>query len=379
MTSQNTKSTVFIVGAGASVAGGAPVMSNFLHVADQLLSDDKINWARPFFDDVFDARRELQTAFAKSYIDIDNIESLFSVYEMAALLGKLGAHPKAFVHSLPNALRQVIIRTIELSMKFKLDIEEELVRSPFPYDGFVELLKQMQQRKSVGKITIVSFNYDLGLDFAFARAGLKVDYCLENAKPSPNTIALLKPHGSLNWSINAQGVVTHKDVRKLYANYYWHHLGVPKYQSRFINIDSIEMLEEEIQWGDRMRPAPFIVPPTWNKADHQRQLLKVWEAVTDSLSRATNIFVSGYSLPHTDMFFRSFCALSMMSRALVDKFIVFDPNPMQDNWRNLCGAAIKERQRFEHRQLTFAEAILSLARMYDIPEEDIYPHLNLKL
>ena len=75
---------LFILGAGASKSAGGPLMADFLDIADNLVRtrDDGIQNAKKEFDDVFDAISELRTVYAKSYLDVDNIEVLFGAIEM---------------------------------------------------------------------------------------------------------------------------------------------------------------------------------------------------------------------------------------------------------------------------------------------------------
>ena len=68
---------VFILGAGASVDAGAPVMKNFLDVADNLWKSGISENAKDDFIDIFKALGKLQLAQAKANIDLNNIEDVF--------------------------------------------------------------------------------------------------------------------------------------------------------------------------------------------------------------------------------------------------------------------------------------------------------------
>jgi len=66
-------------------------MSDFLDKAETLYRTNVgVEGAREAFEDVFNARAELQSIYAKSFLDIDNFETLFGAVEMAAIIGKLG-------------------------------------------------------------------------------------------------------------------------------------------------------------------------------------------------------------------------------------------------------------------------------------------------
>src|SRR5688500_12425171 len=67
--------TVFILGAGASMEAGAPVMRTFLDVADALRRGGKLPAPRQAsFDLVFKGITALSGAHSKAQLDIDNLE-----------------------------------------------------------------------------------------------------------------------------------------------------------------------------------------------------------------------------------------------------------------------------------------------------------------
>ena len=65
--------TVFILGAGASQRAGVPMMAEFLDRAERVFRGQMHEASR----DVFAAITELQGVYAKSYLDLDNIEAVF--------------------------------------------------------------------------------------------------------------------------------------------------------------------------------------------------------------------------------------------------------------------------------------------------------------
>lgn len=87
-------------------------------------------------------------------------------------------------------------------------------------------------------------------------------------------------------------------------------------------------------------PTPVIVPPTWNKTDYAPTLVGVWQEAARQLSDAENIFVSGYSLPETDSFFKYLFGLGAVGSSLIQRFWVFDPDSaVEERFRKLLGAA----------------------------------------
>ncbi len=87
-------STVFILGAGASRAAGGPLMVDFLDIAEDMFEgmrqSQEPNSVRDSFELVFREIHKLQEVYARSTLDLNNIESVFAAFEMATLLGRLG-------------------------------------------------------------------------------------------------------------------------------------------------------------------------------------------------------------------------------------------------------------------------------------------------
>jgi hypothetical protein len=79
--------TVFIMGAGASKAAGAPLMNDFLDVADALRKKAR----DADFDLVFRGRDALQLVLPKATMDLLNLESVFAAFEMAKTFVPLGS------------------------------------------------------------------------------------------------------------------------------------------------------------------------------------------------------------------------------------------------------------------------------------------------
>lgn len=75
---------VFILGAGSSVHGGAPLMNKFLDKAHDLYPRIRDQRWIDAADLVFKAISALQRVHSKSELNLFNLESLFTTFEMAA-------------------------------------------------------------------------------------------------------------------------------------------------------------------------------------------------------------------------------------------------------------------------------------------------------
>jgi predicted small metal-binding protein len=84
--------TVFILGARASVEAGAPLMRDFVQKAKLLQSQRAYGIHATEIQDVLDAAfKNLRSVHAKSSIEYDNIEELFSAIDIGQLIQTFGS------------------------------------------------------------------------------------------------------------------------------------------------------------------------------------------------------------------------------------------------------------------------------------------------
>ena len=134
-------SVVFILGAGASRQAGAPLMNDFLDVAYDLWKMGKVSDADESFQAVFEGRSALQDVHSKADLDIHNVEAVFAAFEMAKTLNKFADYSTEEIDALINAMKSVIVKTIEQTLVFP--IQEHFPHPPPPYREFGELIKYL--------------------------------------------------------------------------------------------------------------------------------------------------------------------------------------------------------------------------------------------
>ena len=293
---------VFILGAGASKRGGAPLMADFLDAARALLVSESsrqhthasngpaFNVAA--FNKVFEAIGKLQAIHSKAQLDIFNIESVFATLEMAKLLHKMPGYDTDHIDGLIDALKIVIASTLELTLKLSLSESGNIPTAPQPYPQFVKLLQDIRTASPPYNPVIITFNYDLALDYALHQVALPAKYCLDSTDPSSG-VPVLKLHGSLNWVAQGSNVVPWRigDILNQNPTNIFVYRGTegPYFQitPHLINCRN----EGQSPAGSQ----PVIVPPTWNKYEYQSQITAVWARAARELSDAKHIFVIGYS------------------------------------------------------------------------------------
>jgi hypothetical protein len=322
-------------------------MGTFIRAAQEVmrtsqLSPDELS----SFQLVFKARTLLQQVHSKSELNIDNIESLFGVFEMAALLGRLGTLTLEEVEHLREAINRVIATTIETRVKYPVGEgpEGRFVQPPKPYADFVDLISDISQRER-RSVSIITFNYDLALDYSLHFGSVPLDYCMSQndttsaqiENSNSGTVDLLKLHGSLNWSRCRQcnALVAWK-LEDYFHKFRWPYL--PPGGSALLQVS--RRLDRHLSkcCGAPLIEKPLIVPPTWNKGTFHSELSAVWRTAASHLAEAENVVIIGYSLPDTDEFFRHFYALGSVGDTIFNTFSVVDKDPnVFEKFKNILG------------------------------------------
>lgn len=330
---------VFILGAGASKRAGAPLMDDFLDVADDLRKQDLAKKVREDFNLVFKAMAELQQAQSKARLDIVNLESVFAAFEMAKILELLGSLTPEEIRSLPKAMKTLIVTTLELSIN--LPVSDRGVRPPPPYERFSGLIRVLVKARRT--VSVITLNYDLCLDYALSSLGLPVSYCLGGEGDERGT-KFLKLHGSMNFvqCSSCKKVVAWKlpDYLRQIGRHPWD-------DETSVRLKVASNMKHFMHCGDSPVEGVFIVPPTWNKAQYHDQLGMVWRAAANELKEAKEVYIIGFSLPRTDFFFRDFYALASIGPTLLRRFWVFNPDEsVESRFRELLGPQAMSRFKF---------------------------------
>lgn len=344
--------TVFVLGAGASKAAGAPLMNNFLDVAHDLWKKGQVKELESNFSDVFGAIAALQAVHSKAQLDINNVESVFAILEMAAILKKFPTFSVEQIQKTIDSLKLLIGVTIEKTLQ--LPVEREYPRSPVPYGEFAKLIKYLRNDAFPKQsISIITFNYDLACDYAMYQHGIPINYALGENLDQLST-PLLKLHGSLNWVYCPElGKVVPWTMDEHFRKYHW--LGLDD-SVPFVKLQMMPHLKDFKYQDHEVVPEPVLVPPTWNKAEYHRNLTDVWSRAAQELTDAENIFIIGYSLPKTDAFFRDLFALGAVGDVPLKRLWVFNPDKkVESRFNKMLGPAAASR--FQPFFETFANSL----------------------
>lgn len=375
--------TVFILGAGASKDSGAPLMNEFLDRVRKIYSSGEYGRFIEDFESVSVAISNLQRIHSKSVLDIYNIEEVFAAFEMAKLINKFpgdGFNNKAAIDHLIKSLKRVIYITLEKSTPLVTENTESLPPPTGSYGQLAELINTIKE-KELKVPTIITFNYDLAIDYALFRHRFPINYCFPSSESQVGDINLIKLHGSLNWfeCKDKKKIIPYEiEQEEIPISAFQRNYRGEKY---YFNIfDKIKGNKLSYKGSDyNVKPDPFIIPPTWDKSMYHQELSKVWSQAAFDLSIAENIYIIGYSLPITDSFFRYLYALGSEGVKIIERFWVFNPDEknVKPRFEEFIGTGIKDR--FEFIPITFNQTVSCLKKIYerfDDPNFDYKEILN---
>jgi hypothetical protein len=351
---------VFILGAGASKDSGAPLMAEFLTVAEELRKREDLENFGKDFDVVFEVISHLQVVHSKADLDLDNIESVFAAFEMGRLIGNLPGHSSVDFKSLSVSMRRLISKTLERTVRFRF-MHGRIFPLGF-YDKFGQLIKELNEKAHGNKCSVITFNYDVALDAALDSHDIPPDYCLSE-ETKPNSIHLLKLHGSLNWAGCAKcNHIIPWTIKEFVKGGHLSFSG--EGQGGFIDLATKLPASGLNHCGKSVMPDPIIIPPTWNKTEYHTTLSNIWKCAAKELSEAEYIFILGYSFPETDLFFKYFFALGSVGRSRIKRFWVYNPDrSVEPKFQKLLGpsmTASHAKEKFKFFEAPFSNAISDL-------------------
>lgn len=326
---------IFILGAGASVEAGVPVMNNFLEVSRDLLDRNIFQKHENVIRKLFEIKNtELQRIYAKAYLDLNNIETLFGVIEMGKLINGIGKLDSTTIAELKRSLVIMIAKTIEETNWFKYNNKFKSLR---PSSSYQNLLTYIKENMEPNECTFMTFNYDVNLEVALNHSRLEYDYCIERNSIGMFT-KVLKLHGSINWYQDLKG-----KLHTIYMSLNDNPL-INLIHDEFIGKDNIDTIQLRFSkyakriLGNEIKEEPVIIPPTWNKTEYNNDIAIIWETAAKELSEAENIYIIGYSLPESDQFFRYLFALGTLGIKTIRRIWIINPDDkLANKYRSLLG------------------------------------------
>jgi len=299
---------VYILGAGYSVARGMPLISGFLNRMRDAAIWFETQGRSEEKEAIHDVLKFRLSAAASAYrvpIDLENVEELFSLASASDQCVTESAK-LAIAATLAYCAEQVVDPYLYLGEADASKMGVSGISKPFNssdksilraslYDALALKLLIADQP---GRSSVITFNYDDIVERSVASIGQSFHYGFSK-RPNVEAgvsydesgLAILKLHGSVNWSNDSNNFQVFKSYESL----------------RKSNL------------------VPKIVPPTWNKTIGDR-LAEVWSSAISKLSTATKIFVVGFSMPKTDQHFKYLLAAGMKDNFSLREIVFVDPS-----------------------------------------------------
>lgn len=337
---------LFVLGAGASAAAGAPLMKDFFQRAKQIRGSSSVE-LQEVINTVLGARDMLRALPLFRGASHNNLEEIYAAFEMANQVGSFPGLAPSKIESLQNSIRDFLIHIIQVGMKFHYRDGMGI----FPHDSYMDFASLI---RSVGveNVSVISFNYDCAIDVALNRYNIPFRYELDSEVEGVGGMRLLKLHGSLNWRrcpnldcenhqrITARPVA--KDVNDMRLK-----LGAFEHGNSELSFDFATRFHCEVcsRVSDGYNSC-VIVPPTFNKGRHYEMLKRTWRAAGEAFSQAEIICICGYSMPDTDLFFRHFMNLNFSDAgSRIKRFMVVDNSAegsLRDRYLNFAESISEE-------------------------------------
>ncbi len=352
--------TVYVLGAGASAHTGAPLLADFLAQARELPYRAKDISCLDSFERVLTWIEEIKRASYYVKLQLENLEHVFSLADLGHQIGLRGFQLYC------SDLRKVIAEVLD-----HCELERPSQHSKFldkVYPAFMEHLKELNERRKATTLqgnkpfsadSIITFNYDVFLDHAWATSNIRPpadyipgetgfpDYALKEGSVSEDYPSLLlKLHGSTNWAC-CQECPCIDVVRADRLNEY-----VEPKTGRRSGPLKLRLVKETT----RKRPCskcrknthwePYIVPPTWSKRVEKSPVVPVWKRAVKEVSEAAQLVIIGYSLPPTDTFFQYLLALGAWNNKGLRRVVVVNNDDSEDfrnRYRNVLSGSFSEQ------------------------------------
>lgn len=339
--------TVYVLGAGASRHTGAPLLRDFLVTARLLRDRGYPLRYKQSFDNVFDWIDSLRGSSYYVEFDLDNLEHVYSLAEMSKQVGE----EKGKQVSLD--LRYLVTETLD---SCQLRWANGQLQPDGAYSTFVKALDRLNDNRlehgagsgaAFEEDCIITFNYDVMLDYAMQFNSLRPNYCLE-ASAGASRFKLFKLHGSTNWASCRECGVESLQVIPIQIT--------PRTSPAYGALIDLKIVGELLP-NIRCKACnklgtlgPYVIPPTWSKLIGNTPIAKVWASAVDEIRSAFQIIVVGYSMPPTDTFFQYLLTLGLATNPNLFRVVVVntdDSDVFRERYGSVFSRSLSERGRLK--------------------------------
>lgn len=234
-----------------------------------------------------------------------------------------------------------------------------------PVDPMRKLLGVSKERESGNKLSIITTNYDITLEYMLWRLGFHCyvpfewePFMFEFGYKSQSesmydraeyetSILTCKLHGSINWFSNSENRNSLKVLNNLYRGEidedldYEDDLSSPDFN--FKTVWYPEISNESYKFEQ----VPFIVPLTIFKLQPDRRIQAIWDAAGKALKKADKLIFVGYSFPESDLYMRYFLAANLYENVDLRVIHIISPSASKtlDKLKKIMGINFSNRLR----------------------------------
>jgi len=303
------------------------------------------------FERIFKWIDNLRSASYYVELDLDNLEHIFSLADMLKQIGSKEGEQYF------SDLRYLVMETLD---RCQLRWEGKRIQPDNLYDRFTQNLGELYKQRmnlvsqtlgSFEKDVIITFNYDVMLDYAIKLRGTGFDYSL-SPLPSSQGFKLLKLHGSTNWAycLKCRHPIQIVQPTPIPPGHIPDPFLEDGNQINFRMVTNVLKNTPCENCKEKDVLEPVVIPPTWSKAIDKTPLVKVWETAVNEIRNAFQIVVIGYSMPPTDTFFQYLLTLGLSSNAAFHRVVVVnkdDSGGFRERYLRVFSRSLHDRGRLK--------------------------------
>ena len=274
---------VIVLGAGTSKSFGLPL-------ADKLLQD-MIAWHRARgnnsqLERIFKFLEYFYPAFRRNRSWFPPAEDVLAMMEVALEYYKIRSPISRGNFWRDDEVRNRRSTFLRLLCEYLWSFQEKIQLKEFSL--FREFV-----RANGTKVIYITFNYDLLLESALSAEQIPFSYTLQF---NSDEVAVLKPHGSINWF--KKGTKLRDDVEVFDLGTHVDQRGME--ESNPDDCIQVCLTLDPKLLGFRKWKEPVIIPPTPMKQVENPDLKRIWASFSSAIHATPRLEIIGYSLPAAD-------------------------------------------------------------------------------
>lgn len=152
--------------------------------------------------------------------------------------------------------------------------------------GWLKFLKSLNDSPDIGKIHIVTFNYDIWLERVFKK--MNIEFSVSNFEPDSKKIIIYKPHGSISF---AHKVLKQKDAFSIRYDLDSNDGEIKEFEIKYENLTALNSINA-------------IIPPAGDSSrldfKWAKEIRDKAKSVANGLSENDELLICGISYWHVD-------------------------------------------------------------------------------